>query len=48
MRNILKGLFKTLLLVLIFNSHNIIAQRGVRIGYIDMNIILDNNKEYKK
>tara|TARA_B100001057_G_scaffold311363_1_gene311395 strand:- start:616 stop:1263 length:648 start_codon:yes stop_codon:yes gene_type:complete len=48
MQNNLKGLFKTLLLVLIFYSHDIIAQRGVRIGYIDMNIILDNNKEYKK
>ena len=48
MSNSLKSLFKTLFLILIFNSYNIIAQRGVRIGFIDMNIILDNNKEYKK
>jgi len=32
----------------ILNSLNIIAQKGVRIGYIDMNIILNNVEEYQK
>ncbi|MBC91330.1 MAG: hypothetical protein CMC67_04260 [Flavobacteriaceae bacterium] len=41
-------LLKILFLILLFNCDNSIAQRGVRIGYIDMNIILDNIKEYKK
>jgi len=32
----------------ILNSLNIIAQKGARIGYIDMNIILNNVEEYQK
>ena len=35
-------------LVIILSSTHINAQRGVRIGYIDMNVILDNLSEYKK
>ena len=36
------------LLIIIFLNNYTIAQRGVRIGYIDMNVILENITEYKK
>lgn len=39
---------KLFILIIIFSNSFINAQRGVRIGYIDMNIILDNITEYKK
>tara|TARA_B110000438_G_C15807648_1_gene648186 strand:- start:405 stop:1001 length:597 start_codon:yes stop_codon:yes gene_type:complete len=39
---------KIFILIIIFSNSFINAQRGVRIGYIDMNIILDNVTEYKK
>lgn len=35
------------LLCLLFNS-SVTAQRGARVGYIDMDIILENISEYKK
>ncbi len=44
----LRAFLKILFIVFIFSFQKINAQRGVRIGYIDMNIILDNLKEYKK
>jgi len=37
----------SLLIIIFFNNYTI-AQRGVRIGYIDMNVILENITEYKK
>ena len=46
MNKILYKVF-VLFLFLFFNSQ-IQAQRGTRVGYIDMNIILDNIGEYKK
>lgn len=42
------SLKRLLVLVIILSSTHINAQRGVRIGYIDMNVILDNLSEYKK
>jgi len=39
---------KLFILIIIFSNSFINAQRGVRIGYIDMNVILDNITEYKK
>ena len=33
---------------ILFSCNLINAQKGVRIGYIDMNVILDNVSEYKK
>ena len=44
-----KILYKVIVFILFlcFNSQ-IQAQRGTRVGYIDMNIILDNIDEYKK
>ena len=40
---------KRLIVFSIIVSNNFLnAQRGVRIGYIDMNVILDNISEYKK
>ncbi|MDG2371918.1 MAG: OmpH family outer membrane protein [Flavobacteriaceae bacterium] len=40
---------KRLIVFTIIVSNNFLnAQRGVRIGYIDMNVILDNISEYKK
>jgi Skp family chaperone for outer membrane proteins len=39
---------KLFILIIIFSNSFINAQRGVRIGYIDMNIILNNITEYKK
>jgi len=33
---------------ILFSCNLINAQKGVRIGYIDMNVILDNISEYKK
>ena len=42
------SLKRLLILVIILSSTFINAQRGVRIGYIDMNVILDNLSEYKK
>ena len=36
------------ILVIIFSNAFVYSQRGVRIGYIDMNVILDNISEYKK
>jgi len=44
----LRAFLKILFIIFIFSFQKINAQRGVRIGYIDMNIILDNLKEYKK
>ena len=41
--------FKFLLIVFIsFISISTFAQRGTRVGYIDMNIILKNIDEYNK
>jgi len=34
--------------IILFSCNLINAQKGVRIGYIDMNVILDNVSEYKK
>lgn len=45
---IIDSLKRLLVLVIILSSTFINAQRGVRIGYIDMNVILDNLSEYKK
>jgi len=39
--------FTTLALVFCIVSLTTYAQRGVRIGYIDMNVILGKNKEFK-
>ena len=39
---------RVLVLTFVFYCGLINAQRGVRIGYIDMNVILDNISEYKK
>lgn len=39
---------KFIFYLFILSSINIIAQKGVRIGYIDMNIILNNIEEYQK
>tara|TARA_B100000780_G_scaffold74163_1_gene49812 strand:- start:6364 stop:6960 length:597 start_codon:yes stop_codon:yes gene_type:complete len=36
------------IIIIIFLNNYTIAQRGVRIGYIDMNVILENITEYKK
>tara|TARA_B100001057_G_scaffold466961_1_gene524618 strand:+ start:12026 stop:12619 length:594 start_codon:yes stop_codon:yes gene_type:complete len=44
----LRAFLKILFIIFIISFQKINAQRGVRIGYIDMNIILDNLKEYKK
>ena len=44
-----KYILKILCFITILFSYNLInAQKGVRIGYIDMNVILDNVSEYKK
>jgi len=44
-----KNVLKILCFIIILFSNNLInAQKGVRIGYIDMNVILDNISEYKK
>jgi Skp family chaperone for outer membrane proteins len=44
-----KNVLKILCFITILFSNNLInAQKGVRIGYIDMNVILDNISEYKK
>ncbi len=44
-----KYILKILCFITILFSNNLInAQKGVRIGYIDMNVILDNVSEYKK
>ena len=41
--------FKTLFIVFIsFISISTFAQKGTRVGYIDMNIILKNINEYNK
>tara|TARA_B100000795_G_scaffold101548_1_gene74744 strand:+ start:47 stop:643 length:597 start_codon:yes stop_codon:yes gene_type:complete len=37
----------SIIIIIFFNNYTI-AQRGVRIGYIDMNVILENITEYKK
>ena len=39
---------KFIFCLFILSSINIIAQKGARIGYIDMNIILNNIEEYQK
>ncbi len=39
---------KFIFYLFILSSINIIAQKGARIGYIDMNIILNNIEEYQK
>jgi len=39
---------KIIFYLFILSSLNIIAQKGARIGYIDMNIILNNIEEYQK
>ena len=39
---------KIIFYLFILSSINIIAQKGARIGYIDMNIILNNIEEYQK
>ena len=39
---------KIIFCLFILSSINIIAQKGARIGYIDMNIILNNIEEYQK
>ena len=44
----LRAFLKILFIIFIISFQKINAQRGARIGYIDMNIILDNLKEYKK
>ena len=48
--NFIKNDFKVIILLflLVFiSSNNVHAQRGVRIGYIDTEYILENNTEYQ-
>jgi len=40
--------YRIIFFLCLITSVNIVAQRGARIGYIDMNIILNNIEEYQK
>ena len=46
--NLITFFKKLLIIVIVISNSHVNAQRGVRIGYIDMNVILGNISEYKK
>ena len=46
--NVIVFLKRLIVFTIIVSNNFLNAQRGVRIGYIDMNVILDNISEYKK
>jgi len=46
--NVIVFLKRLFVFTIIISNNFLNAQRGVRIGYVDMNVILDNISEYKK